>query len=114
MKLENEKNHKKNPQKNTRREDKGVQNTVTLTWPREFGATQLDPPLFTKDPFPTLKKYTINEYCYEDDNDNANLGGTLPAEVFNISTTATFLSTAGELLHAIKDWPAKTPFLILL
>ena len=48
------------------------------------------------------------------DNANANLGGTLPAEVFNISTTATFLSTAGELLYAIQDWPAKTSFLILL
>ena len=34
-----------------------------------------------------------------------NLRRTFPSQILNISTTATFFSTTGQLLHTVQDWP---------
>ena len=44
----------------------------------------------------------------DEDDENAdagNLGRALPAEIFNVSRAASLLSTAGQLLHTVQDWP---------
>ena len=41
-----------------------------------------------------------------------NLSRTFPAEVLNVSTTAALLSTTGQLLHTIQDWPEKKSFFL--
>ena len=60
--------------------------------------------LTSKSGFPNHDNYEVTDLDCDDDAVH-NLGGTLPTQILNISTTAAFFSTACQLLHTVQDWP---------